>query len=381
MRVVFLTHNYPRHPGDVAGGFLHPLAQALRQRGVDVRVIAPADRGEAGPGELDGVPIERIRYARAERETLAYTGRMVDALRTPGGLRAMAGLIHRFRQAARAALLGHPAAVIHAHWWVPAGLAAPRDVATVITCHGSDVRLLARNAVIRGLGRRVLRRASVVTAVSRPLADTIATLTGRELDATLIQPMPVAELERPRSIGGGGVVILGRLSDQKRIELSLDGFALARRQGLTLPLTIVGDGPARERLEGHVEHLDLGSAVQFVGAVPPGDVPRWFSRADCLLMTAEHEGLGLAAAEALMQGVPVVACHDGGGVIEVVPGGAGARVVSATPEAVAGALGELNGSVVDRDAAFLAGERWRVRLSPGFVADRCLEWYARARAA
>jgi len=29
VRVVFLTHNYPRHPGDIAGAFLHPLATAL----------------------------------------------------------------------------------------------------------------------------------------------------------------------------------------------------------------------------------------------------------------------------------------------------------------------------------------------------------------
>ena len=48
MRVLFLTHNYPRHAGDVAGGFLHPLAVALRQRGVDLQVIAPSDRGQDG---------------------------------------------------------------------------------------------------------------------------------------------------------------------------------------------------------------------------------------------------------------------------------------------------------------------------------------------
>ena len=60
MWVLFLTHNYPRHPGDVAGAFLHPLAVALRKRDVDVRVIAPSDRGEAGDTTLDGVPIRRV---------------------------------------------------------------------------------------------------------------------------------------------------------------------------------------------------------------------------------------------------------------------------------------------------------------------------------
>ena len=45
MRVVFLTHNYPRWAGDVSGAFLATLAGGLARRGVDVRVIAPSDEG------------------------------------------------------------------------------------------------------------------------------------------------------------------------------------------------------------------------------------------------------------------------------------------------------------------------------------------------
>ena len=41
MRVVFLTHNYPRWPGDLSGGFLSILAGSLSRHGVQVRVIAP----------------------------------------------------------------------------------------------------------------------------------------------------------------------------------------------------------------------------------------------------------------------------------------------------------------------------------------------------
>ena len=38
-----------------------------------------------------------------------------------------------------------------------------------------------------------------------------------------------------------------------------------------------------------------------------------------MLFPAQGEGFGLAAAEALMAGVPVVACWDGGGLLDVVP--------------------------------------------------------------
>ena len=45
MRVVFLTHNFPRYAGDVSGNFLVPLAHALQERGVRITVVAPADEG------------------------------------------------------------------------------------------------------------------------------------------------------------------------------------------------------------------------------------------------------------------------------------------------------------------------------------------------
>ena len=86
MRVVFLTHNYPRFAGDVSGAFLATLARALVRRGVEVRVVAPSDEGKGGAEELDGVTVRRVRYASAARETLAYRGTMQSALRGPGGL-------------------------------------------------------------------------------------------------------------------------------------------------------------------------------------------------------------------------------------------------------------------------------------------------------
>ncbi len=268
--------------------------------------------------------------------------------------------------------------MFHAHWWVPAGIAAPSDRRTVITCHGTDVRLLEGNPFVRGLGRRVLRRAAVVTTVSEAMAGVIAKRTGREIPEAMIQPMPVAMVDRPRSTGGAGVVVLGRLSGQKRIELALDAIAELRRRGIATRLTIVGDGPARQGLQEHAVAAGFGDDVVFVGEVAPEQVPGVLVTADCLLMTARQEGLGLAAAEALMQGVPVVACHDGGGVLDVVPRGAGGRVVAPEAAPIADAVAEILDSPAERDGAWQAGQQWRERLDPGFVAARCLEWYRRA---
>src|SRR4051812_25738644 len=109
-------------------------ACATRRRGGGRRPIpgtrAPRPRKPAG-----GVRVRRVRYASARRETLAYRGTMADALRKPGGWRALAGLWRALRRAAREEVAAG-ADLVHAHWWVPAGLAAPPDVSLVITVHG-----------------------------------------------------------------------------------------------------------------------------------------------------------------------------------------------------------------------------------------------------
>lgn len=381
MRVVFLTHNYPRHPADVAGGFLHPLAMALRARGVDLRVVAPSDAGKGGRDVVDGVPVRRVRYAEAADETLAYTGTMASATKSPRGLRALAGMIRALRRGAREELadLAAGSSVVHAHWWIPAGLASPPEVPMVLTCHGSDARLLETSQLARLLARGPLRRARVVTTVSNELARLIERRSGVQIDPEDgVQPMAVTLVDRPWTQGGGGIVVIGRLVEQKRVHLALRAYAIARQRGLTLPLTIAGDGVARAALRMLAGGLQLGEEVRFLGEVAPADVPALLAQADLALMPAVGEGFGLVAAEALMQGVPVIACRDGGGLLDVVPESGAGRVVAATPEALAAGLLDLLNDSTARDAARFEGARWRERLSPDFVAERCLGWYRRA---
>ena len=63
VRVVFLTHNYPRFAGDRLGRLpRHPRgrAGAPRRRGAGG---GAERRGQGGEDELDGVPVRRVRYA------------------------------------------------------------------------------------------------------------------------------------------------------------------------------------------------------------------------------------------------------------------------------------------------------------------------------
>lgn len=378
MRVIFLTHNYPRHPGDLPGGFLHPLARALRADGIDVRVVAPADRGQGGQSVIDGIPVRRVRYAPAPWERLAYTGELAGAVRRPTGLIALLGLCRALRRGARAeaASDGQPV-LVHAHWWFPSGVAAPPELPLVVTLHGTDARLLQRGLISPWLGRRVLRRAAVVTTVSRPMARVVTVATGREVPPGQVQAMPVDSSRLIRSSGGGGIVAVARLTLQKRLHLLLAAVA---RLAHSAPLTILGEGPERANLERLAIAHGLSERVRFTGAATATEVAEVLAQADLFVLPAQQEGFGLSAAEAVMSGVPVVVCTDGGGLRDVVAGPGAGLVVSPEPEALAEAMAALLEDPGARDAAWEAGQQLRADLDPAAAARRAIGWYQSALA-
>jgi glycosyltransferase involved in cell wall biosynthesis len=380
VRVVFLTHNFPRWPGDLSGSFLGTLASALVRRGVDVRVVAPSDAGQGGATVVDGVPVRRVRYASADSEVLAYRGTMLAALRRPGGWAALVGLWRALRRAAREELEAG-ADLLHAHWWVPAGLALPPGAPSVLTVHGTDAALLRRSRIARGLARPVFRRAQVVTAVSRELAAWVQNGTGRHVPSSHIQPMPIRSSNFPWSRGGGGAVVIARLTPQKRVRLAIDAVATLVSCGHNLPLTIVGDGPERPVLEQHVAKLGLSEFVSFAGNVDSAAVPDYLARADIMIFPSREEGFGLAAAEALMAGVPVVACWDGGGVLDIVPETGAGRLTLPSAPAMSDAILSILQDPDRREMARLVGESWRARLAPDHVAEVCHGWYREALSA
>jgi glycosyltransferase involved in cell wall biosynthesis len=117
--------------------------------------------------------------------------------------------------------------------------------------------------------------------------------------------------------------------------------------------------------------LGLREHVRFTGAVPPEAVPGLLAGADVFAFPARHEGFGLAVAEALMAGVPVVVAADGGGVLDIARECPGAEIVPvADAGAWAAAIGRLNGNAAARSKAAVAGAEWRERLRPAAVAER-----------
>ena len=116
---------------------------------------------------------------------------------------------------------------------------------------------------------------------------------------------PIA-FDRPK------LLCLGRLVAEKGFDVALSAFAAVLERFPGAHLLIVGDGPERKNLATRAVELRLSNAVEFVGVVPPEDVPRWISEATLVLIPSRLEGFGLVALEAALLGRPVVATRVGG---------------------------------------------------------------------
>src|SRR5690606_19375146 len=78
-RILVLTTTYPRWESDHEPSFVHDLCKELA-RDFDVLVVTPSSQGAARRETMDGVAIERFRYAPSRFETLIHNGGIVANL-------------------------------------------------------------------------------------------------------------------------------------------------------------------------------------------------------------------------------------------------------------------------------------------------------------
>jgi glycosyltransferase involved in cell wall biosynthesis len=315
LKVLFLTHSFPRFIGDAPGSFLLRLAVALRDVGVEVKVVAPAAPDLAARDEFDGIQVERFRYAPRSIETLAYTGNMAQDV--SGSWRAklaltgfIGGELAKGLQRQRA--FGPD--VIHAHWWFPSGivgawLATLTRTPLITTMHGTDVRLAKSVKLSRSAFNGVMRRSAQVTTVSSWLASEVAAMS--PATKAIVAPMPVAtERFAPGDKRARNrFLFAGRLNAQKGLDHLLRAFAAMK--GLAM-LDVVGEGNSEAELKLLASQLGVSDRVTWHGQLRQQDLVRLYQQATAVIVPSVDEGLGLVAAEAMLCETPVIAFRSGG---------------------------------------------------------------------
>jgi len=163
-------------------------------------------------------------------------------------------------------------------------------------------------------------------------------------------------------------LVASRLAPEKGVEVAIEACALAG-----IELVIAGDGPEAHELR--VRAKDSGGAVRFAGRVGASELARLRAGAAVALAPSRSpETFGLALAEAMAAGVPVVASRVG-----ALP-----ELVEEAGLAPAGDARALAALIEQRAGDRAAGERGRRRVrsvcAPGVVAEALAEVYERGGA-
>jgi glycosyltransferase involved in cell wall biosynthesis len=103
------------------------------------------------------------------------------------------------------------------------------------------------------------------------------------------------------------VLSVGRLIEGKGHELLIEAVARLARRGVDVEATIVGDGPARERIARRISELHLDGRIALAGAIGQDDLTPYYERADVYCCASFGEGIPVTLMEAMALGVPVVA--------------------------------------------------------------------------
>ena len=328
MRILVLSHMYPRDDHPAGGIFVHEQVKALRALGIDARVMCgvPFWINTLNPykalrafntwrqqrsyswEDFEGVPLIRFPYIVSRRflpfELHAASYRL--AL-----LRCMARLSDPF-----------DFQLVHAHTAYIDGSAGAavckrHKLPLIITEHTGPFRTLTRNPILRYRTQRSLNFASKLIVVSTQLLSDIqsevklrhpeqVSVLPNLVDTAAFSTQPRAKRDEIEAIW------IGHFVSVKRVDRLLRAFSIASIKDPRIRLKLVGSGVLESELRTICSELGLNSLVTFAGPASRTQLIDHLRDADFLVVSSDTETFGLVCIEALSCGRPVLATNCGG---------------------------------------------------------------------
>lgn len=360
VKVLFLASSYPRSHDDTASVFLRYLAEQLADDGVDVHVLAPADR--KGKTVVEGkITVHRFQYFPAALQKLAYGSGMLPNLKRSPSLWLQVPFFFMVMTYSVLRLLATQRFdVIHAHWILPQGLVGLIGtclfrVQLIVSVHGTDVFALGGRFATR-LKHLILSRSAAWTA--NTVSTAAAVTRNSHLPQARIIPMGVdiglfssgnpSALRHELPEGEYLLLFVGRLIESKGCHDLLHSLSLlsSNIRSRTM-LWVVGDGDQREQLERTAQDIGVAENVRFWGDVNQQQLPDFYAAADLVVMpsklgsSGETEGQGVVVLEAFAAHACVVTTRIGGITSMVRDHITGVLVEPGNPIALSRAIEEL----------------------------------------
>lgn len=106
------------------------------------------------------------------------------------------------------------------------------------------------------------------------------------------------------------ILYVGRLAEEKSVDLLIDAQASLIKKHSTCKLLIVGDGPDINKYKKQAEKLKAADNVIFAGKIPWEEVPKYYQLASVFATASRTETQGLTVIEAMAASAPVICADD-----------------------------------------------------------------------
>ena len=117
---------------------------------------------------------------------------------------------------------------------------------------------------------------------------------------------PESQLHQSRTLGTRKLLFLSRIHPKKGIELLLDALALLRPTQWVCQIVGMGEPSYVEALKAKIQALNLEAVAEFVGPLYGPQKERAFKEASAFILPTYSENFGIAVAEAMSWGLPVI---------------------------------------------------------------------------
>ena len=212
--------------------------------------------------------------------------------------------------------------------------------------------------------RAALALADHVVVNSSATRETLVGNFGVEPSRISVAEPGTDRAERALGSADGSVQLLavGAIVPRKGYDVLVD--ALAQVADLDWRLRIIGsfarDRTASDDLRAQIDRLGLQDRIELAGERAAAALEPLFQATDIFVMASHYEGYGMALAEALARGLPIVTT-TGGAAADTVPDAAALKVPPGNPDAFAAALRKAIPDRVLRRQ--LSDESWRAAQS------------------
>ncbi len=409
MKVLVLSHLYPRPNDPGQALFISRQIQALAALGVEFRIVSPVPwspplpawsararrtlagaRATPAEWEIDGVRVVAPRY-------LKLPGALDFGLFGPLYFRGV-------RKLARAIQREWPFDLIHGQMLVPDGYAAARlglelGVPSVATERGYLPTQLAGSGGLRRSVRWTMENATQTVFVARAMADLAcefarprrpARVVYTGLDQERFQPADRSAARRSLGLPADAPVLLfvGHNARKKGLYVLFEALPEIWKRHPGAVLCVIGKDAASPEVQSAAANLQPpasnpqpptsnpqplppnpqpSSRILLLGPRPNDELPSWYAAADLVVLPSFREGLPNNLVEAAACARPIVATATDG-IPEVVTDGAtGLLVPKGDAGALAAAIGRL---LADPELARRMGERGREMVLARFSWER-----------